>query len=73
LAKPLLPVTVTLVDSSNTRYPCNFIYAGAAPGLVSGAMQVNLVIPNNVPSGTLQLLIGVGSNTSQPGVTISVQ
>jgi uncharacterized protein (TIGR03437 family) len=73
LPVPLLPVTVTLIDSSNARYPANYSFAGEAPGFVSGAMQLNFTIPANVPSGTLQLFVSVGGNSSQNGVTISVQ
>jgi uncharacterized protein (TIGR03437 family) len=70
---PLLPVTVTFLDANNIRYPANFTFAGEAPGFVSGAMQVNAIVPSGVPSGTLQVLVGVGSNISQSGVTIQVQ
>jgi uncharacterized protein (TIGR03437 family) len=73
LPVPLLPVTVTLIDSSNARYAANYSFAGEAPGFVSGAMQLNFAIPTNVPSGTLQLFVAVGGNSSQNGVTISVQ
>ena len=73
LPVPLLKVSVTLIDSANNRYPADFIYAGAAPGFVSGVMQVNAVIPPNVPSGNLQLIVAVGANTSQSGVTVSVK
>ena len=73
LPVPLLKVAVTLIDSTNTRYPADFIYAGAAPGFVSGVMQVNVVIPPNVPSGNLQMVVSVGGNSSQAGVTVSVK
>lgn len=73
LPVPLLPVSVTLIDSTGARYPANFIFAGEAPGFVSGLMQVNVVIPTTVPSGTLQMVIAVGNNTSQSGVTVAVQ
>jgi uncharacterized protein (TIGR03437 family) len=73
LPVPLLPVTVTFIDSNNVRYPANFLYAGEAPGFVAGVMQVDAVLPANVPSGTLQVVVGVGSNTSQSGVTVTVQ
>ncbi len=73
LPVPALPVTVTLIDSNNTRYPANFIYAGEAPGFVSGVLQVDAIIPTTVPSGNLQIIVGVGPNTSRTGVTVSVQ
>ena len=73
LPVPLLPVTVTFVDSNNARYPANYLYAGEAPGLVAGVIQVDAVVPANVPSGTLQVIVGVGGATSQAGVTVTVQ
>ncbi len=73
LPVPLLPVTVTFIDSNNVRYPANFSYAGEAPGFVSGLMQVNATVPSNVPSGTLQVVVSVGPNSSQSGVTVAVQ
>jgi uncharacterized protein (TIGR03437 family) len=73
LPVPLLPVTVTFIDSNNVRYPANYTFAGSAPGFVSGVMQVNVTVPSNLPSGILQLVIGVGSNNSQAGVTVAVQ
>jgi uncharacterized protein (TIGR03437 family) len=73
LPVPVLPVTVTLIDSNNTRYPANFIYAGEAPGFVSGVLQVDAIIPTTVPSGNLQIVVGVGPNASQAGVTVSVR
>jgi uncharacterized protein (TIGR03437 family) len=47
-------------------------YAGGAPGIVAGVMQVNLQIPNGVPPGaaTVKLLI---NNVYSPAVTINVQ
>ncbi len=73
LPVPLLPVTVTFIDSNNVRYPANFSYAGEAPGFVSGLMQINATVPSNVPSGTLQVVVSVGSNSSQSGVTVAIQ
>ncbi len=40
---PALPVSVTMGTRS-----LQILYAGAAPGLVSGALQVNVLIPNNL-------------------------
>jgi uncharacterized protein (TIGR03437 family) len=36
-------------------------------------MQLNVQIPATVPSGDLQILVSIGGNTSQSGVTVSVQ
>jgi len=65
---PLLKVAVLI-----NGQPASYAYAGEAPGLVAGMMQLNVQIPANVPSGDLQILVSIGGNTSQNGVTVSVQ
>jgi len=69
-----LPVTVKI--GSQCVYPT---YAGAAPTLVAGVMQVNAPIPANIIPGAVlvQVLVGgncsnLGGYPSQPGVTIAV-
>jgi uncharacterized protein (TIGR03437 family) len=49
------------------------VYAGEAPGLVAGMMQLNVQIPANAASGELPILVSVGGNWRQKGVTVSVQ
>jgi uncharacterized protein (TIGR03437 family) len=49
------------------------LYAGAAPGLISGVLQVNVRLPDGIASGAVPVEVRVGSASSQPGVTISVQ
>ncbi len=65
---PLLPVTAT-VDGQ----PAEVVWAGEAPGLVAGVMQVNVRIPDAARSGDLALVLTQGSGASQPGVTVSVR
>jgi uncharacterized protein (TIGR03437 family) len=65
---PLLPIGVTI-----NGQPALYVYAGEAPGLVAGMMQLNVQIPANAPSGDLPILVSVGGNWSQQGVTVSVQ
>jgi uncharacterized protein (TIGR03437 family) len=65
---PLLAVGVTI-----NGQPALYVYAGEAPGLVAGMMQLNVQIPANAPSGELPILVSVGGNRSQNGVTVSVQ
>jgi uncharacterized protein (TIGR03437 family) len=72
LKKPVLPVTATIGG-----FVATVAYAGSAPGLVSGIMQVNLVIPDGAPSGPrVQLVITVGTSSTQVGsgaVTLAIQ
>ncbi|MFN7998011.1 MAG: hypothetical protein U0Q18_30605 [Bryobacteraceae bacterium] len=53
------------------------LYAGTAPGIVSGASQINIRIPPETPSGDVSLSIKVGPDAgkgqSQENVTIAVQ
>lgn len=49
------------------------LYAGAAPGLVAGAVQVNLRVPANTPAGNVPVVVRVGGRDSQPGVTVAVR
>jgi uncharacterized protein (TIGR03437 family) len=52
----------------------NVVYAGSAAGLVSGVMQVNLVIPATAPTGSnVPIVVSVGGTPSQAGVTVAVQ
>jgi uncharacterized protein (TIGR03437 family) len=62
------PVTVTIGGIAAT-----VSYAGSAPGLVEGVLQINAVIPASISAGSQPILVTVGGNTSQNGVTIPVQ
>ena len=66
---PLLPVSVRSVGIEAT-----VLYAGAAPGLVAGVMQVNVVVPEGVtPGDTVPVILKVGERISQPGITVAVR
>ena len=68
LARPRLPVAVWVQGQG-----AEVLYAGAAPGCVSGVMQVNIRLPMNIPSGD-RLAVGmrVGGWWSPDGVTLAV-
>ena len=68
LTTPILPVAVTIGG-----LPATVLYAGGAPGLVAGVMQVNVRIPAGVASGSAGVTITVGSSSSQSGVTLAVR
>jgi uncharacterized protein (TIGR03437 family) len=53
--------------------PALYTYAGEAPGMVAGVMQLNVQIPANAPSGALLIQVSVGGNMSQSGITVTVQ
>jgi uncharacterized protein (TIGR03437 family) len=67
------PTPVLAVGVTMNGQPALYVYAGEAPGLVAGMMQLNVQIPANAPSGDLPILVSIGGNTSQNGVTVSVQ
>lgn len=66
--KPVLPVRVTVDD-----HVAEVMYAGAAPGMVAGVMQLNIRIPESVRSGELPLVVSVGSGNSAASVTVAVK
>jgi uncharacterized protein (TIGR03437 family) len=68
LKNPVLPVTATVNGLAAT-----VVYAGSAAGLISGVMQVNLIIPAGAPTGgAVPITVTVGTAPSQSGVTIAV-
>jgi uncharacterized protein (TIGR03437 family) len=69
LPKPLLPVTV-LIDGLEAEVQ----YAGAAPELIAGVIQVNAVVPAEVHSGpAVSIVLVVGKASSQAGVTLAIR
>ncbi len=67
--KPLLPVSVTI-----DKLPAQVLYAGAAPGLVSGVLQINVVVPANAsPVRYDQVVLTIGDSTSPSAITVAVQ
>ncbi len=69
LAKPALPVTVVIGGVA-----ADVVYAGGAPQLVAGVIQINARVPQTAnPGDRVSLQVMVGSAASQPGVTIAVQ
>jgi trimeric autotransporter adhesin len=66
--KPVAPVSVTIGGQ-----PAQIDYAGEAPGLVSGVLQVNAAVPHSLPAGRATLVITFGANSSQGLVTVQVE
>jgi len=63
----LQPVTVTIGGK-----PANTNYAGGAPGIVQGVMQINAQVPSGLPAGNAAVVVTVGTIPSQAGVTVAV-
>ncbi len=66
--KPRLAVTATVGG-----LPAEVLYAGAAPNLVSGVLQVNVKVPPGVASGNVPVVVTVGVASSQGGLTVAVR
>ncbi len=66
---PVLPVSVTI-----DGLPAQVLYAGAAPGLVAGVLQINVVVPAGAYGATYdQIVVTVGDYASPSAVTMTVQ
>jgi uncharacterized protein (TIGR03437 family) len=69
LPSPALPVVVGIANIGSEIF-----YAGAAPGLVSGLLQINARVPLDAPSGPrVPLVIRIGDVYSHFGVTVAIE
>ena len=66
--RPVLPVSVTIGGRT-----ADVLYAGAAPSGVAGFFQVNAKVPEDAPSGNLDVVVTVGAAPSQAGLTVAVR
>jgi uncharacterized protein (TIGR03437 family) len=64
---PLQPVSATIGGMDAT-----VVSAGGAPGKPAGYFQVTVTIPDGMPPGDQPLVIMVGNNSSQGGITVAV-
>jgi uncharacterized protein (TIGR03437 family) len=69
LPRPLLPITVTVGGR-----PAEVLYAGAAPGLVAGVLQINARIPDDAPTGDgVMVVVDAGDVPGARWVTLAVR
>ncbi len=69
LAQPIANVSVRIGG-----VPCQLNYAGAAPGFVSGSLQINAQVPLEViPGPSVPVEVIIGNASSQSTVTLAVQ
>ena len=61
LPRCALPVSVTVNDQ-----PAFVLYAGIAPGLVQGANQINIQLPDGITSGQLTIVLMAADASSAP-------
>jgi uncharacterized protein (TIGR03437 family) len=68
-----LPLPLANVTAMVGGQTANVNFAGGAPGLVAGVMQVNVQVPSGItPGSAVPVVVTVGSSNSQNGVTIAV-
>ena len=69
-----LPAPIASVSVTIGGQPAMVSYAGEAPTLVDGVLQVNVTVPMNIPSGNqlVVLTIGGATNTRQ-SITVAVE
>jgi uncharacterized protein (TIGR03437 family) len=65
---PLLPIQV-LIDGQTA----DVLYAGTAPGIIAGVLQINVRIPDGAASGEVHVVVKAGSYSSPNTVTLVVQ
>ena len=72
IASTVLPVSATI---DGVAVPAaDVVYAGAAPGLIAGLVQINVKIPSSLRSNPAALVtLTVGGVSTRPGVTLSIQ
>jgi uncharacterized protein (TIGR03437 family) len=69
LPRPRLSLAVTIGGR-----PADVLYAGGAPGLVAGVIQINARVPADLAAnGEVSVVLQVGGAASQPGVTLAVR
>jgi uncharacterized protein (TIGR03437 family) len=68
-SKPVATVTVTIGGQT-----AQIEYAGEAPTLVAGVIQINAVIPAGTATGNQPVVVTIGTNTnSNQTITVAVQ
>jgi uncharacterized protein (TIGR03437 family) len=63
-----LPLCALTVSATVNDQPAIVLYAGIAPGLIQGANQINIQLPDGVTSGQLTIVLTAGDASSKPFV-----
>ncbi|MEO8126229.1 MAG: hypothetical protein ABI822_04000, partial [Bryobacteraceae bacterium] len=65
------PVTITV--GGTVLGASDVLFAGAAPGIISGLYQFNIRLPDATPDGDIPISISISGVTSQSGTTVPVK
>jgi uncharacterized protein (TIGR03437 family) len=66
--EPALPVKVTVGEQ-----PAEVLYAGPAPGMIAGIVQINFRTPEGLRTGSTPIVVTAGETRSPDGVTIGIR
>lgn len=64
---------ITIAVGGTTLAASDVLFAGAAPGLISGLYQINIRIPAATADGDIPVSVQIGGITSATGTTIPVK
>jgi uncharacterized protein (TIGR03437 family) len=67
-----LPLPLQTVTATIGGMPATVQFAGGAPGLVAGVMQINVQVPAGLTAGAAEVVFSQGGVSSPSGVTIAV-
>ena len=72
-ANPPVPVPLVAPHVLIGGQPATVSFYGEAPNLVSGVLQINVLVPPGAGTGPQLISVSLGAASSQAGVTVSLQ
>jgi uncharacterized protein (TIGR03437 family) len=71
---PYIQLPAESVSARVSGLSAQVTYAGEAPGIIVGVLQINALVPANaVPGSALALDVTIGGATSKAGITVAVK
>jgi uncharacterized protein (TIGR03437 family) len=67
------PLPSAMVSVTIGGVQAQILYAGEAPGLIAGVLQVNAVVPAGTAAGNQPVVLTVGGVSSSSAATVAVQ
>jgi len=67
-----LPVLQPVTVSIGGKPASSAQYAGGAPGIVEGVIQINALVPSGLAAGNAAVVVTIGNYQTQAGVTVAV-